>query len=157
MTSRDSGIFFLGGKPSKDGWHTHANVTGHLLLVGTTGKGRTSNGLPPYLPTPEELVTRLMNEEAWRAREKRQLDAVREAYWTHAEADDWGRLHDVLVEAGLDHPTLAQVKALFFLFDAPLVGKVIAWGPFDTEIGDDALEVAVEHLETLRAIAPPNA
>lgn len=94
-----------------------------------------------------------MQEQAEKEREAKRLDAVREAYWQASNEDDFDRLHDALVSTVMqdsaNEPTTEQIKALFMMLPAQIIGLGISWGFSDTEVGDDIYTFIEENRESV--------
>ena len=141
----------------------------HHLIVGQSGKGKSvllqleaaRLGISyeelqlRYAPTEEEEAQMRIKVEEQAVTEARRLQAVRSAVWEAWLDDEWAfsRLHDVLVDTvarnGLSRE---QLKAVFMLLPASLIGKGISWGFTDTEVGDDMHEFVEDNRETILAV-----
>jgi len=89
-----------------------------------------------------------------RIREEARLQSIRQAVWD-AWSDDaraFDRLHDVLVDAVIgSSPSREQVKAVFMMLPAFIIGKAISWGLNDTEVGDNMYVFLEENEAAVRA------
>jgi hypothetical protein len=86
--------------------------------------------------------------------EDARIQAVRQAVWDAWSDDEWAfsRLHDVLVDTVMEHaPSREQLKAVFMMLPAFLIGKGIAWGFNDTEVGDGMFRFVEENEPAVRA------
>ncbi|MGZ0002921.1 hypothetical protein [Burkholderia gladioli] len=140
----------------------------HFMIAGTSGKGKSLllqaeaarlgisyEELQRRLePTDEQKEQIRMREEADERKAEQRLRAVREAIWD-AWSDDEGafsRLHDVLVSTVMDaSPSRAQLKAVFMMLPATIIGKGISWNFDDTEVGDDMYQFVEENKEAVVA------
>ena len=87
--------------------------------------------------------------------EAQRLAAVREAYWQNSSENEFYRVHDALVSTLMDKapqgPTDDQVKALFMILPAPIIGLGVAWGFGDTEVGDAIFRFIVDNKKAVAA------
>lgn len=126
----------------------------HFMIIGSTGKGRSSllraeavrrgisyEELEHRLERTQEQKERMrMREEAGQREEEQRLQAVRQAIWDAWSDDEsaFSRIHDALVSMVMDDsPSQVQLKAVFMMLPATIIGKGISWGFDDTEVGDD--------------------
>ncbi|OAD16452.1 hypothetical protein [Achromobacter insolitus] len=140
----------------------------HFMIIGSTGKGRSSllqaeadrrgisyEELEHCLePTKEQKEQMRMREEAEQQEEELRLQAVRQAIWDAWSDDEsaFSRIHDALVSTVMDDsPSQAQLKAVFMMLSATIIGKGISWGFDDTEVGDDIYQFIEENKEAVVA------
>lgn len=105
-------------------------------------------------PTNEQRDQMRVREEGEERKEERRLQAVRQAIWDAWSDDDiaFSRIHDALVSTVMnDPPSLAQVKAVFMMLPAAIIGTGISWGFDDTEVGDDIHRFIHENREAVVA------
>jgi len=139
------------------------DVVYHIMILGQTGRGKSAllqaeaiqrgisydELLKEIEPTEAQKESAKMHEQAEEERDTKRLTAVREAYWQTSSERDFYRLHDALVSTlmtGAENgPTAEQLKALFMMLPARIVGLGIAWGFDDTEVGDDIYRFIEEH------------
>jgi|JXWR01.1.fsa_nt_gb hypothetical protein len=130
------------------------NTSNHFLFLAVTGKGRSVAleveakrlGISyeeldrRMAPSDEQREQMMLQEEAEHRKEERRLQRVREAVW-EAWSDDedaFDRLHDALVSTVMDEsPTRDQLKAVFMILPAKIIGLGISWSFDDTEVGDE--------------------
>lgn len=142
--------------------------TQHLMIIGSTRKGKSlllqaeANRLGISYeelerrlePTAEQEEQMRMREEAEERKEEERLQAVRQAVWDAWSDDDsaFTRLHDAMVSTVMEEsPSRAQMKAVFMLLPATVIGLGIAWGFTDTEVGDDIHRFIEENEDAVRA------
>jgi hypothetical protein len=59
--------------------------------------------------------------------------------------DQWGRIHDAVLEAVDINLTAAQCKKVFLMLPREEQGLAISWGLFDTVFGDEVFTWAKEN------------
>ncbi|PNE59911.1 hypothetical protein A8H39_01830 [Paraburkholderia fungorum] len=140
----------------------------HVLIIGSTAKGKSrllEEEAKRLGITTEELERRLepsdaekeqmrMQRDAEEQREEQRLQAIREATWDAYSDDDseFSRIHDALAATVVDGvPSASQVKVLFMILPASIIGQGIAWGFTDTEVGDQIYRFVEENDESVRA------
>lgn len=141
--------------------------TKHLMIIGSTRKGKSmllqaeanrlgisydelERRLEPSVEQKEQMRLR---EEAEERKEEERLQAIRQAVWD-AWSDDgsaFSRLHDAMVSTVMeDSPSQAQMKAVFMMLPATVIGLGVAWGFTDTEVGDDIYRFIEENEDAVR-------
>ena len=132
---------------------TKGDSAQHFMLFGSTGKGKSQalqaeadrlgisyEELKRRLePTAEQKERARMQQEEKDRREAQRLDAVRKAYWANTDESDsdLNPLSDALCAAGVaSDPTVEQLRILFMMLPANVIGQGLAWGFSDTEVGD---------------------
>jgi ABC-type dipeptide/oligopeptide/nickel transport system ATPase component len=127
------------------------------MVIGTSGQGKSvllqaealRLGIPydemllRMEPTPEQKERERMRQKEAHQAEAKRVSAVQEAFWsmTPPGHTDFDCLHDVLVSAGLaEKPSAAQVKVLFMVLPANILGAAISWGFSDTDVREQTYE-----------------
>lgn len=123
----------------------------HTLIIGTTGTGRSvfleqeaaRRGIPledlqrQLEPTDEQKISQREHADARAHREAVRLAAVREAYWTYSDRQEFDSLHDALINyCDVPAPTTEQMKRAFAMLPEEVIGSGIRWGFDDTEVRD---------------------
>lgn len=138
----------------------------HLLVVGTSSKGKSSLleaeakrlGIPyeellqRANPTSEKLERDRMRKEEERRMEEQRLMAVRVAFWENTPSDhnDRSTLHDALVIAEvLQDPTAEQVESFFMMLPPDIIGSALSWGLSDTEVRERTYAFAEENKQRI--------
>lgn len=145
---------------SKDG------VTYHTLVIGQSGDGKShflqqeavrrgisyEELMRQVEPTAEEKAAALAREQASRNREEVRDEKIHKAVWDAyaADGDTPPGLHDALLEV-VDEPCVEQQRVVFMMLPTSLIGKGIAWGFDDTEVGDMIVLWLREHQDKVRA------
>jgi hypothetical protein len=100
--------------------------------------------------TPKERAS-LEPQKSLRREER--LLAIRQAVWDAWSDDEraFDRLHDVLVDALMPDSPLSrdQLKAVFMMLSAPIIGLGVAWGFNDTEVGDSMYRFIEDNAEAV--------
>ena len=97
-----------------------------------------------------------MTEEQEEKKEAARLAALRQVVWDQwrDDTDDFARIHDVLVDTlfaeAEEGPTDEQVKSLFLMLPAHIIGLGISWGFDDTEVGDGVYRFVEDNEEEVR-------
>lgn len=146
---------FLGageGQPSI--WIGEGDVQ-HFMILGHTGRGKSAvlqaealrrgvsyaELLKELEPTEEQKEGARMQEQVEETRKAKRLAAICESYWQSSSEGDFYSLHDALVSTLMVGakvgPNADQLKALFMMLPARIIGLGIALGFGDTEVGDD--------------------
>lgn len=136
-------------------WLQKGDSCHHTLLLGQTRRGKSAvieaealrrgisceELLKELEPTEAQKEATRVREQAEQERVAHRLAAIREAYWQASSESDFYRLHDALVSTVMvgsgSGPTQDQIRALFSMLPAQIIGQGIAWGFGDTEVGDD--------------------
>lgn len=156
--SKQSDVFIA---TAKDG-------TQHTLILGATRRGKSRllqteaarlgisyEELERRLePTDEQKEQMHMREEAEERKEEQRLQAVRQAVWDAWSDDEiaFSRIHDALVSTVMDKsPTEEQLKRVFMLLPATIIGRGVSWGFDDTEVGDDIYRFIEENEDAVQA------
>lgn len=139
----------------------------HVLLLGTSGRGKSvlleqlavERGVSvdelarECAPTPEQLVAERQACDIRRQQDLARLQAVRDAYWVRTDHDEceFSSIHDGLVAfCAIEQPTTAQLKVVFDLMPAEVIGNGIRWGFDDTEVRDEVYAFVRDHADTIR-------
>ncbi len=149
----------------------HTDVHHHTMVLGSTNRGKSAImqaeaarlgiSYDALLQRLEPMAVQREQQRIQQASEERientRLDAVREAYWSHTPdvLRDLGSLYDALVDAGVNDPTPEQIKTVFMMLPADILGLAISWGFSDTEVGDQICQfVSVNKKSILDGIVP---
>lgn len=101
-------------------------------------------------PTPEQKELSRMQEQDRKNKEAIRLKAVCEAFWQNSDISEFDELHDALTGAGIvAEPTPDQIKALFDMLPASIIGQGIAWDFGDTEVRDSIYQYVRENREAV--------
>ena len=128
----------------------NGDCTAHTMIVGQSRQGMslllqvearrlgiTCEELVQRLePTEEQKEQLRMRQEEADQADKKRLDAVREAYWQNTPEGhpDLDQLHDLLVAASVaGEPTREQIRRVFMLLPAEIIGAALSWGLGDTD------------------------
>jgi len=138
-----------------------SNLSGDVLIIGTTGKGKSRLGeifglsaeeleaLSRPSLTPEQIAEEKRRKTERNAAAAARLQAIREAIWAHRRDDlEFSALQDTLSTLGItDCPSDDQQKAFFDLLPDHIVGLVVSWGFSDTEVREAIFTYAEENLQ----------
>ena len=140
----------------------------HIMIIASSRKGRsrlleaealrlgiTYEELEHRLePSAEEKEQMRMQRDAEEQLEEQRLQVVRQAIWD-AWSDDvaaFSRIHDALVSTVMDDaPSVEQIKAIFMMLPATIIGGGISWGFTDSEVGDDIYQFIEENEDAIKA------
>lgn len=140
----------------------------HTMVVGTTQSGK-SGYLQAYAdrlgisydellksmdPTEEQKAAAMALQEQRRKRAETRINAVREAYWAGSDTDgdfsDFDNLYDALTISNIvEMPSLEQIKTLFMMLPAEIIGQGIAWGFTDTEVRESIYNFVADNREAV--------
>lgn len=131
----------------------------HTLFIGGTGRGRSAlieahakrQGISydeaekSWLLSDVQLQAEADRERLAQVKRDQRTAAVREAYWsaTDAESGEFDALYDVLNDVCERDPTDGQVRKLFDMLPADVIGEGVKYGFTDTVVGD-AIHVFVQ-------------
>lgn len=133
-----------------------------LLQAEAQRLGITYDEMLRRVAPPEDQKDQLirLQDEADLA-DMNRLQAVREAYWHNTPEGhrDLNQLHDLLVESGVvGEPTREQIRRVFMLLPAEIIGAALSWGLGDTEERESVYEFLVSNKQlVLEAINPESA
>ncbi len=140
----------------------------HTMIIGTSGQGKSvllqaeakrlgityEELLARMEPTAEQKERERMQQEQEDRAENARLNAVKETFWANTPEGhhDLDQLHDVLVVTELsESPTREQVKALFMMLPADIIGSALAWGFGDTEVRERTYEFVEQNKSAVQA------
>lgn len=153
----------------EDGYFLGNDSSEHYMVMGITGKGRNPmlqaeadrlgisyEELERRLePTDEQKERARIREQSKERKEEQRLQVVRQAIWDAWSEDEnaFSRLYDELVLAVMKEScSRVQLKAVFMLLPAMIVGKGIAWGFDDIEVVGDMREFLEENKDIVVAL-----
>lgn len=98
----------------------------------------------------------MTQDEIEEMQEETRLKALRQCIWDQwQDTGEFDRIHDVLVDTVFEEedegPTDEQVKALFMMLPAHIIGQGISWGFNDTEVGDGTYHFVQDNEDEVRA------
>lgn len=140
----------------------------HTMIIGTTGQGKSvllqaeatrlgityEELLERMEPTAEQKERERMQQEQEDRAEEARLNAVKEAFWANTPDGhhDFDQLHDVLVVTDVaESPAPEQIKALFMMLPADIIGSALAWGFGDTEVRERTYEFVEQNKQAVLA------
>lgn len=139
----------------------------HLIAFGATAKGK-SNFLKKYSeqegisyeeaerrcqPTEKMLAIQRKQKEEKDLRNVKRLQAVRDAYWSASDEEEFDCIHDSCFEILDMKLSKEQVKRIFDSLPESIIGSGIKWGFDDTVVGDDIYCYVRDNAETIQALA----
>jgi hypothetical protein len=164
---------FVGRRSRRDGTMTtpifttiEDGDTYHTMILGTSGQGKSvllqaearrlgityEELLQRMEPTEGQKEQQRIHQEAVDQAEEQRLNAVREAFWQNTPAGhhDLRQIHDVLGASDIvAEPTADQIKALFMMLPADIIGSALSWGFSDTEVRERVYEFVEQNKQTV--------
>lgn len=156
MSQNKDGVPFMTGSEGQ-----------HFFVFGHTGKGKSNylkaeaqrrgisyeELLKSLEPTEEQKEAAAKQKQIKEEQEAQRLSAIRTAYWQFSSEKDFPRLYDALVSSiapGVT-PTADQLKALFMMLPAQIIGLGVAWGFDDSEVGVDIYHFIANNKQEVEA------
>lgn len=99
-------------------------------------------------PTPQTLAAEY---EARARKGAARLQAVKDAYWSASSRDDFGRLHDCLVDYFPGKISMLHIKGFLDMVPAPVFGEAIKWSLNDTAVVDSVCVFIEENFDAVKA------
>lgn len=132
------------------------NITHHLFILGTSGKGRSSFiGEPQQASLFDDLPNNTYQSPKENKEEQR-LTLIKHTYWNASLNIDpnlyeFATIHDSLVEfLNMENPSLEEQKVVFDLLPQYVIGLGISWGFDDTEVRDKIYVFVRENVELIQ-------
>lgn len=137
----------------------------HSIIIGQSGKGRSAvtqqladqEGVSyeemerRCQPTEKQIEQREQERQEVRMADEKRLQLVREAYWSGSSESDFSDLRDSIMEVTGVVPTNEQIRSVFDLLPADIIGGAVQWGLGDTEVRDNAFQLIQENELKVRA------
>ncbi|MDO8728368.1 MAG: hypothetical protein Q7K26_00585 [bacterium] len=161
MNNDNPGIKFNGTEGAANIFVSSDGANTHTLFIGSSRRGRSmlitadaarrgisyEEAEKDWLPTEAEKQAEADREQVEQIKHDRRTAAVREAYWisTDPESGEFDSLHDVLSNICKRDPTDEQVRRLFNMLPAEVIGEGVKLSFTDTVVGDEIHEFVREN------------
>lgn len=123
----------------------------HMMIIGSMRGGKSSvvgEHVGAFLDTARLSPQQDAIDEQAKSAEAARLAAVREAFWnaSNPESQEFYPLSDALTNVfDCEDPTSEQIKALFCMLPADIIGAGIQFGFADSEVRDEIWEFVEEN------------
>lgn len=156
-------------------WIGKDDLGSHIYGMGISGRGKTvllervaldlsmqtgmsfEEAMKRFEPSEEMLIARRKEKEALEAKEKKRLNALKEAYWENSDIDDFSRISDACVSVLGILPSDRQLYAIFHILPKDVLMIGFEWGFGDTEAGSGAYQFFEDNQELVMKVLNENA